>query len=53
LRRADSFEQEKEVNGVSDQPYESPQLSDLGAVREITFGSAADDTADMNTSRYY
>lgn len=41
------------MNGVSDQPYESPQLSDLGAVREITLGSGADDTADMNASRYY
>ena len=28
-------------------------VPDLGAVREITLGSGADDTADMNASRYY
>jgi hypothetical protein len=35
------------------QPYEPPELTDLGEVTEFTLGNAADDTADMNTARYY
>jgi hypothetical protein len=34
-------------------PYEAPELTDLGDVTEFTLGSGADDTADMNTARYY
>ena len=33
--------------------YEPPLLSDLGDVREVALGSAADDTADLNSARYY
>jgi hypothetical protein len=35
------------------QPYQSPELTDLGDVTEFTLGNAAHDTADLNTSRYY
>lgn len=35
------------------QPYEPPELTDLGEVNEFTLGSKADDTADMNTARYF
>ncbi|MGH3620461.1 MAG: lasso RiPP family leader peptide-containing protein [Sciscionella sp.] len=38
---------------VDTQPYEPPQLTDLGEVTEFTLGAAAQDTADMNTARYY
>jgi hypothetical protein len=40
------------VIGV-DQPYEPPQLTDVGDVRKVTRGDGADDTADMNTARYF
>lgn len=35
------------------QAYEPPALVELGDVAEFTLGSAAHDTADMNTARYY
>jgi hypothetical protein len=35
------------------QSYEAPQVTDLGDVAEVTLGTAADDTADMNTARYW
>jgi hypothetical protein len=38
---------------VDTQPYEPPQLTDLGEVTEVTLGTADEDTADMNTARYY
>jgi len=38
---------------VDVQSYEPPQVTDLGDVAEVTLGSANDDTADMNTARYY
>jgi hypothetical protein len=38
---------------VQTYPYEPPQVTDLGDVTEVTLGSAASDTADMNSSRYY
>lgn len=38
---------------MDDRPYEPPELTDLGEVTELTLGSAASDTADMNTARYY
>jgi hypothetical protein len=44
---------ERRKNRVDVQPYEAPQVNDLGDVTEVTLGSAADDTADMNTARYY
>jgi hypothetical protein len=34
-------------------PYTPPRLTELGTVREVVLGSAAHDTADMNTARYY
>lgn len=34
-------------------PYTPPRLTELGTVREVVLGSAANDTADMNTARYY
>ena len=37
---------------VDIEPYESPELTDLGEVTELTLGSAAYDTADMNVARY-
>ena len=33
--------------------YEPPTLTDLGDARELTLGSGANDTADLNTARYY
>lgn len=32
--------------------YEPPTLTDLGDARELTLGSAQDDTADLNQARY-
>jgi hypothetical protein len=34
-------------------PYTPPRVIALGKVREVVLGSAADDTADMNTARYW
>lgn len=34
-------------------PYCPPRLARLGTVREVVLGTAADDTADMNTARYW
>ncbi|MGH3812652.1 MAG: lasso RiPP family leader peptide-containing protein [Pseudonocardiaceae bacterium] len=36
-----------------EQRYEPPVVIDLGEVVELTLGSGAADTADMNTARYY
>lgn len=33
--------------------YERPQVADLGDVHTVTLGNAKDDTADMNTARYW
>ncbi|MGQ0838005.1 lasso RiPP family leader peptide-containing protein [Actinokineospora sp.] len=33
--------------------YEPPRLDELGDVVELTQGSAADDTADMQTAKYW
>lgn len=33
--------------------YEPPRLDEVGDVVELTRGTAADDTADMKTSKYY
>lgn len=38
---------------MTKQPYIPPRLTALGTVREVVLGSAKDDTADMNTARYY
>ncbi|MEV6602788.1 lasso RiPP family leader peptide-containing protein [Kutzneria sp. NPDC051319] len=38
---------------VDTESYQTPQVTDLGDVTELTLGTAADDTADMNTARYY
>ena len=35
------------------QGHRAPELTDLGEITEFTLGTAADDTADMNTARYY
>lgn len=43
----------KEVMDVDTESYQTPQVTDLGDVTELTLGTAADDTADMNTARYY
>lgn len=32
--------------------YEPPMVIELGEARELILGSAAHDTADMNTARY-
>jgi len=34
-------------------PYAPPRLVVLGKVHDVVLGSAADDTADMNTARYW
>ncbi len=33
--------------------YQPPELVELGDAREVTLGAADDDTADMNTAKYY
>lgn len=33
--------------------YEPPRLDEVGDVVELTRGTAADDTADMKTSKYF
>ena len=33
--------------------YEPPTLDELGGVVELTRGTAADDTADMTTAKYW
>lgn len=33
--------------------YEPPTLDEIGDVVELTRGTAADDTADMKTSKYW
>jgi hypothetical protein len=33
--------------------YQPPRLDELGDVVALTKGQAADDTADMNTARYW
>lgn len=33
--------------------YEPPVLVDLGDARELTLGTGAQDTADLNAARYY
>ncbi|WP_190394331.1 lasso RiPP family leader peptide-containing protein [Nocardiopsis quinghaiensis] len=38
---------------MQEQAYEPPVLVDLGDARELTLGSASQDTADLNTARYY
>ncbi|WP_017566230.1 lasso RiPP family leader peptide-containing protein [Nocardiopsis synnemataformans] len=38
---------------MEEQDYEPPMVVELGDARELTLGNAADDTADMNTARYY
>ncbi|WP_433701336.1 lasso RiPP family leader peptide-containing protein [Nocardiopsis sp. CA-288880] len=32
--------------------YEAPALTDLGDARELTLGSAQNDTADLDAARY-
>jgi hypothetical protein len=41
--------------GVTDstQQYEAPQVIELGNVVELTQGTAADDTADQATAKYW
>jgi hypothetical protein len=34
-------------------PYAPPRMVVLGKVRDVVLGTAADDTADMNTARYW
>ncbi len=36
-----------------EEAYEPPVLIDLGDAREVILGNGAQDTADLNTSRYY
>lgn len=36
-----------------EQAYEPPVLIDLGDARELILGNGSQDTADLNTSRYY
>lgn len=36
-----------------EQAYEPPVLIDLGDARELTLGNGSQDTADLNTARYY
>ncbi|PWK83216.1 hypothetical protein C8D88_111101 [Lentzea atacamensis] len=33
--------------------YEAPELIELGGVVDLTNGTAADDTADMATAKYW
>lgn len=37
---------------VDTQPYDPPEVTDLGEVTELTLGSSAYDTADLNVARY-
>ncbi|MGH3625656.1 MAG: lasso RiPP family leader peptide-containing protein [Sciscionella sp.] len=37
----------------SEVQYEPPTLDELGEVVELTRGTAADDTADMKTAKYW
>jgi hypothetical protein len=34
-------------------PYVAPRVVALGTVRDVVLGSASNDTADMNTARYW
>lgn len=34
-------------------PYEAPMLVELGSVAEFVLGAGSQDTADMNTARYW
>ena len=38
---------------VNADSYEPPVVTDIGAVTEVALGEGADDTADMNTARYW
>jgi hypothetical protein len=38
---------------VTKQPYVPQRVVALGTVREVVLGSASNDTADMNTARYW
>jgi hypothetical protein len=38
---------------VTKQPYVPARIVPLGSVRDVVLGTAADDTADMNTARYW
>jgi hypothetical protein len=49
----ESNPKETEYPAMVKQPYVPPRVTALGTVRHVVLGSAADDTADMNTARYY
>ncbi|GAA3986007.1 hypothetical protein GCM10022630_33190 [Thermobifida alba] len=38
---------------MDEEIYQPPELVELGDAREVTLGAADDDTADMNTAKYY
>lgn len=38
---------------MTKQPYLPPRIVALGSVRDVVLGSASNDTADMNTARYW
>ncbi|MET9784398.1 lasso RiPP family leader peptide-containing protein [Nocardiopsis alba] len=40
------------MNENTPQSYEEPVLIDLGDARDLTLGSAQEDTADLNQARY-
>lgn len=53
---SESTQQEIRTDGVPEtgaQRYERPRVADLGHVRDVVLGNAQDDTADMNTARYW
>lgn len=46
-------EQGTVVQSTPEVPYEPPIVTCLGEVREFVLGDGSQDTADMNTSRYW
>lgn len=46
-------EQETTAQPLPEPLYEPPTITCLGEVRDVVLGSGTDDTADLNTSRYW
>lgn len=46
-------EQETPTPPIPEVPYEPPTITCLGQFHEVVLGSGSNDTADLNTSRYW
>ncbi|WP_262391359.1 lasso RiPP family leader peptide-containing protein [Nocardiopsis sp. CNR-923] len=46
-------EQDTGAQPMVETVYEPPTITCLGEVRDVVLGSGSQDTADMNTSRYW